>query len=328
MIVCGRAHPNRPRRWHRSPRHLDTATLPADVRQKLGWLLLDHLRVRRSIGARLPWSDWSRAAMSAWSVRPARRMCCSRWRPSIHSTRPSSMSPMVRVLMLTTPMSGRCCIPASRHGRRRWRSPNTPGRRDPRCWRRWWRVMRLSSASGLRCSQAISNAAASRAPALATASAPRRRPGGCCSGARDRARKIADALGLGRWLRQRAGAVLLFRGVGQAHPCGPCGGGRRSRPRCSRSRATARPNDIIEGQVRRLRPRLCRWVLPIPVLIEEGLGKRFHLMDVLVKSHAAASASRRRHRCDAGIARAAQIWLRPDIASDGARHSEVSSRGG
>ena len=38
---------------------LDAATLPAEVRQKLGWLLLDHLRVC-SIGARLSWSDWSR----------------------------------------------------------------------------------------------------------------------------------------------------------------------------------------------------------------------------------------------------------------------------
>src|SRR6266446_5506361 len=39
--------------------NLDAAKLPADVRQKLGWLLLDHLRVC-SIGARLPWSDWAR----------------------------------------------------------------------------------------------------------------------------------------------------------------------------------------------------------------------------------------------------------------------------
>lgn len=37
----------------------DPATLPGEVRQKLGWLLLDHLRVC-SLGARLPWSDWSR----------------------------------------------------------------------------------------------------------------------------------------------------------------------------------------------------------------------------------------------------------------------------
>src|SRR6266700_1102689 len=39
--------------------HLDPATLPAEVRQKVGWLLLDYLRVA-SIGARLPWSDWAR----------------------------------------------------------------------------------------------------------------------------------------------------------------------------------------------------------------------------------------------------------------------------
>src|SRR5215831_20661178 len=38
---------------------LDPAALPAEVRQKLGWLLLDYLRVC-SIGARLPWSGWAR----------------------------------------------------------------------------------------------------------------------------------------------------------------------------------------------------------------------------------------------------------------------------
>ena len=40
--------------------NLDGARLPAAVREKLGWLLLDYLRVC-SIGARLPWSDWARA---------------------------------------------------------------------------------------------------------------------------------------------------------------------------------------------------------------------------------------------------------------------------
>jgi 2-methylcitrate dehydratase PrpD len=38
---------------------LDPARLPDEVRRKLGWLLLDHLRVC-SIGARLPWSGWAR----------------------------------------------------------------------------------------------------------------------------------------------------------------------------------------------------------------------------------------------------------------------------
>ena len=39
--------------------NLDPAALPAEVRQKLGWLLLDYLRVC-SVGARLPWSGWAR----------------------------------------------------------------------------------------------------------------------------------------------------------------------------------------------------------------------------------------------------------------------------
>ncbi len=38
---------------------LDPAALPPEVREKLGWLLLDYLRVC-SIGARLPWSGWAR----------------------------------------------------------------------------------------------------------------------------------------------------------------------------------------------------------------------------------------------------------------------------
>jgi 2-methylcitrate dehydratase PrpD len=39
--------------------NLDPAALPAAVREKLGWLLLDYLRVC-SVGARLPWSGWAR----------------------------------------------------------------------------------------------------------------------------------------------------------------------------------------------------------------------------------------------------------------------------
>ncbi len=46
------------------------------MRQKLGWLFLDHLRVC-SIGARLPWSDWSRRYVGLVGNAPARRTCCS-----------------------------------------------------------------------------------------------------------------------------------------------------------------------------------------------------------------------------------------------------------
>ena len=71
------------RRTHQSTRalaafaaQLDPAQLPDDVRRKLGWLLLDHLRVC-SIGARLPWSQWARD-YAAWSRSRAPRMCCIR----------------------------------------------------------------------------------------------------------------------------------------------------------------------------------------------------------------------------------------------------------
>ena len=46
------------------------------------------------------------------------------------------------------------------------------------------------------------------------------------------------------------------------------------------------PNDIIEGQGGFARAYADGFK---PELIEEGLGQRFHLMDVLVKSHAAAA---------------------------------------
>src|SRR4029079_13873984 len=45
------------------------------------------------------------------------------------------------------------------------------------------------------------------------------------------------------------------------------------------------PNDIIEGQGGFARAYADGWN---PALIGDGLGRRFHLMDVLVKSHAAA----------------------------------------
>ena len=224
-----------------------------------------------------------RAAMSAWSARRGLRMCCSRRTPSIRSTRPSSTSPSARASMPTTPMSAPCCIPASRPGRRRSRSPSTPARRGRRCWPRSSPATRPSSASDLRCSPAISSAA-SRAPAPATGSAPRRRRGGCCFAApmprADRRRARAR-----RRLRQRPRAVLLFRRLGQAHPGRARRRGRRRR-RAARRGGLRGPRDIIEGQGGFARAYADGWN---PAVIEDGLGQRFHLMDVLVKSHAAAA---------------------------------------
>jgi len=56
--VTSQSHPST-RALAQFAAQLDPARLPDDVRRKLGWLLLDHLRVC-SIGARLPWSGWAR----------------------------------------------------------------------------------------------------------------------------------------------------------------------------------------------------------------------------------------------------------------------------
>ena len=56
--------------------------------------------------------------------------------------------------------------------------------------------------------------------------------------------------------------------------------------RCLRLQGYSGPNDIIEGQGGFARAYADGFK---PELIEEGLGRRFHLMDVLVKSHAAAA---------------------------------------
>lgn len=52
-------HPQPTRALAEFAARLDPARLPDGVRRKLGWLFLDHLRVC-SIGARLPWSGWAR----------------------------------------------------------------------------------------------------------------------------------------------------------------------------------------------------------------------------------------------------------------------------
>jgi 2-methylcitrate dehydratase PrpD len=55
---------------------LDPRGFPAEVREKLGWLLLDYLRVA-SIGARLPWSEWARGYIAVVALPGAARVLFS-----------------------------------------------------------------------------------------------------------------------------------------------------------------------------------------------------------------------------------------------------------
>ncbi len=187
--VTGYRHGSRPkptRALAAFAANLDPATLPAEVRQKLGWLLLDHLRVC-SIGARLPWSDWARDYVGVVGEARAPRTCCSR---------PSTLNPQHATFLNVTFGSSFDAddthVGAMLHpGVAVWSAALAIGRA-----RRRIRARRAGRGRcGLRddhpdrarrCSPAISSAA-SRAPAPATCSAPPRPPAGCCSAARSRA---------------------------------------------------------------------------------------------------------------------------------------------
>jgi 2-methylcitrate dehydratase PrpD len=101
----------------------------------------------------------------------------------------------------------------------------------------------------------------------------------------DAARKIADALGLAGGYA--SGLAQFYYSGGSAkriHAAHAAEGGVAAA--LLAAEGYSGPNDIIEGQGGFARAYADDWK---PALIEEGLGRRFHLMDVLVKSHAAAA---------------------------------------
>ena len=264
--------------------NLDPAPLPDEVRQKLGWLLLDHLRVC-SIGARLPWSGWARGyvdvvgqggllarAVLGRTAQPAARDLPQRHvrlelRCRRHPCRRDAASRRRRLV------GGA----GDRRARRRVRAA--------RCWPRSWPATRPPSGSGFRCSPAISSAA-SRAPAPATCSARRRPPAGCCSAARTPSGGSTEAIGLAGSYSERRRAVLLFGRLRQAHPGRACGAERGRGGAADRSRASPGRPTSSKAAGGFARAYADGWD---PAIIEDGLGQRFHLMDVLVKSHAAAA---------------------------------------
>ena len=275
--------PNPPWRWRRSRRNLDAATLPAEVRQKLGWLLLDHLRVC-SIGARLPWSDWSRRYVGLVGKAGASHVLFS----------PETVNPQHATFLNVTFGSSFDAddthVGAMLH----------PG---VAAWSAALAVAEHTGASGPEVLAAVV-AGYETIIRIGLAVQPSHfkrgfQSTGTCDGfgtaaaagrllfrGADRRAKDRRRAGPCRRLRQRPGAVLLFRRIGQAHP-------RRARGRGRRRRGAARGGGLQRAErhhrrAGRLCPRLCRR-LRIPALIEEGLGQRFHLMDVLVKSHAAAA---------------------------------------
>jgi 2-methylcitrate dehydratase PrpD len=101
----------------------------------------------------------------------------------------------------------------------------------------------------------------------------------------DRRQKIADALGLAGGYA--SGLAQFYYSGGSAkriHAAHAAEAGVAAA--LLAAEGYSGPNDIIEGQGGFARAYADGWN---PALIEEGLGQRFHLMDVLVKSHAAAA---------------------------------------
>ena len=262
--------------------NLDPAALPDEVRQKLGWLLLDYLRVC-SIGARLPWSGWARGYVGMVGRAGASHVLFSAER----------LNPQHATFLNVT--FGSSFDADDTHvgrdaasGRRRL----VGGAGDRRARRR----VRAAGAGGGRGrlrdddpDRAVDAARPLPARLPEHRHLRRVRHGGGRRPApvrgEDAERRIQDAIGL---------AGSYPSGVAQFYYSG-ASGKRIQAAHAAQSGVAAAlltqqgfggPVDIIEGSGGFARAYADGWE---PAIIEHGLGKRFHLMDVLVKSHAAAA---------------------------------------
>jgi 2-methylcitrate dehydratase PrpD len=261
---------------------LDAKTLPNAVREKLGWLLLDHLRVC-SIGARLPWSDWSRDYI-AQVAKPG---------PASVLFSPQTINPQHATFLNVAYGSSfdgdDTHVGAMLH----------PG---VAVWSAALAVAQQTGASG----RAIVAAVVGGYETIIRIGLAMQ-PGhfkrgfqstGTCDGfgtaaAAGRllfagdgaARRIAEAMGLAGGY---AGGLAQFYYSGASAKRIQAAHAAESGVAAALLAASgySGPTDIIEGVGGFARAYGDGWS---PAMIEEGLGQRFHLLDVLVKSHAAAA---------------------------------------
>jgi len=262
--------------------NLDAAKLTSEVRQKLGWLLLDHLRVC-SIGARLPWSDWSRRYVGLVGKAGTSHVLFS----------PDTVNPQHATLLNVTFGSSFDAddthVGAMLH----------PG---IAAWSAALAVAEHTGASGpeVLAAVVVGYETTIRIGLAVQPSHFKRgfQSTGTCVGfgtaavagrllfrGKDAARKIADALGLAGGYA--SGLAQFYYSGGSAkriHAAHAAEGGVAAA--LLAAEGYSGPNDIIEGQGGFARAYADGWN---PALIGDGLGRRFHLIDVLVKSHAAAA---------------------------------------
>ena len=261
---------------------LDPATLPNDVRQKLGWLLLDHLRVC-SIGARLPWSDWSRRYVGLVGRTGSSHVLFS----------PETFNPQHATFLNVAYGSSfdgdDTHVGAMLHpGVAAWSSALAIAEHTGTTGRDVLAAVVAGYETTIRIGLAIQPSHFKRGfqstgtcDGFGTAAAASR----LLFRGKNAERRIAEAMGL-------AGGYAS--GVAQFYYSGASAKRIQAAHSAESGVAAALlvaqgysgPVDIIEGAGGFARAYTDGWN---PAAIEDGLGQRFHLMDVLVKSHAAAA---------------------------------------
>ena len=261
---------------------LDPAKLPSEVRQKLGWLLLDHLRVC-SIGARLPWSDWSRRYVSLVG-----RAGSSHVLFSAETVNPQHAT-FLNVAYGSSFDADDTHVGAMLHpGVAAWSAALAVAEHTGASGRDALAAVVAGYETTIRIGLAIQPSHFKRGfqstgtcDGFGTAAAA----GRLLFRGKDAERRIAEAMGL-------AGGYAS--GVAQFYYSGASAKRIQAAHSAESGVAAALlaeqgysgPIDIIEGAGGFARAYSDEWN---PAVIEDGLGQRFHLMEVLVKSHAAAA---------------------------------------
>ncbi len=261
---------------------LDPAKLPGEVRQKLGWLLLDHLRAC-SIGARLPWSDWSRRYVGLVGKPGAAHVLFSA----------DTLNPQHATLLNVTFGSSFDAddthVGAMLHpGVAAWSAALAVGEHTDASGPDVLAAVVAGYETIIRIGLAVQPSHFKRGfqstgtcVGFGTAAAA----GRLLFRGPHAAQKIADALGLAGGYA--SGLAQFYYSGGSAkriHAAHAAEGGVSAA--LLAAEGYSGPNDIIEGQGGFARAYADGFN---PAQIEGGLGSRFHLMDVLVKSHAAAA---------------------------------------
>jgi len=261
---------------------LDLKTLPDEVRQKLGWLFLDHLRVC-SIGARLPWSDWSRRYVGLVG-----RAGNSHVLFEAETVNPQHAT-FLNVTFGSSFDGDDTHVGAMLHpGVAAWSAALAVGEHTGAAGPDVLAAVVAAYETIIRIGLSVQPGHFKRGfqstgtcDGFGTAAAA----GRLLFRGKDAAQKIADALGIAGG---HAGGLAQFYYSGgsakRIHAAHAAEGGVTAA--LLAEQGFSGPNDIIEGQGGFARAYADGFN---PALIEEGLGQRFHLMDVLMKSHAAAA---------------------------------------